>query len=105
MYHIRRVDDHDERSLHMESDVGLRHAVSEAYLRTHHTGALHEIVNDNGELVYVTELKLLLEAPPSGEEEIYVPVTKPAVKPVPWLSLVCWAYIAATLLHMVASRR
>jgi len=53
MYHIRRADNHDERSIHMENEVGLKYAVQEASLRAKHTGVDHQIVDDNGEILFV----------------------------------------------------
>lgn len=37
----------------MENDAGLKFAMQEASLRAKHTGADHEIVDDNGEVFYV----------------------------------------------------
>ena len=53
MYHIKRADNHDESSIHMENEVGLDLAMQEAALRAKHTGIDHHIVDDNGEIVYV----------------------------------------------------
>lgn len=55
MYHVRRSDDHDERSLHIENTVGLNHAMIEATMRCTCTGAVHEVVDDSGKVVFVTE--------------------------------------------------
>jgi hypothetical protein len=48
MYHIRRADTHEERSLHMENEIGLQRAMQEAALRTVYTGVEHEVVDSNG---------------------------------------------------------
>ena len=53
MYHIRRADNHDERSIHVENPIGLSYAVEEASLRAKHTGIDHQIVDDNGEILFV----------------------------------------------------
>jgi hypothetical protein len=55
MYHIRRADNHDERSIHIENTVGFSNAVIEAIMRTSCTGVDHEIVDDNGNVKHVVE--------------------------------------------------
>lgn len=92
MLHIRRSDNHDERSLHMENDVGLRTAIGEAVLRTHCTGVEHEIVDDEGRLVH--EIKIRHEV-----------ISKPEPhKPVPLLTIAAWAWIAAALIFIAINR-
>lgn len=51
MYHIRRADNHDERSLHIESTDGLLRATQEAMLRAEYTGVAYQIVDDNGNII------------------------------------------------------
>jgi len=92
MYHIRRSDDHDERSLHMENDMGLRMAIGEACLRTHCTGVEHEIVDDEGRLVHAIKIKPEVVSKPEPR------------KPVPLLTIVAWAWVAAALLYMAINR-
>lgn len=46
MYHIRREDNGDERSLHANTSEGLEAAIVEAGFRTAHSRATHEIYDD-----------------------------------------------------------
>ena len=67
MYHIRRKDNRDERSIHAENADGLRAAREEAILRTVRTRQAHEVVDDNGvELCLVVPLEDPDEGPGYG---------------------------------------
>ena len=46
MFHVRRIRDREERSIHMHNTQGLASAKVEAELRTQFTGEAHEVVND-----------------------------------------------------------
>ncbi len=105
MYHIRRADSHEERSLHIENTLGFKRAVSEAYLRTHHTGVPHEIVDDNGKHVYTTEAQLLEDLGHLEDNEAPVPVLKSTAPPVPWMTILKWALIGAPLIWILFGRR
>ena len=48
MYHIRRADTFEERSLHQETPLGFEHAVVEAIMRTSVSQIDHEIVDGDG---------------------------------------------------------
>lgn len=98
MYHIRRVDDHDERSLHMENETGFKAAMTEAIMRTHHSGDLHEVVDDNGKRVYIVNAELLADVREKYEADVAARASR---RPIPVHVFMLAAVLAAMTIHMV----
>lgn len=107
MYHIRRADNHDERSLHMENDEGFANAMEEANLRAGHTNAAHQIVDDNGRIAAIVhpaaEETIVIEANGPEGKELIDGMARVAVKP--WKVFPWWywasAYFTATVLFRI----
>jgi hypothetical protein len=106
MYHIRREDNHEERSVHAETEEGFLNATQEAMLRSSYTDGkvVFEIVDDNGKVVskVVTSaqyLDLVRENDPP--EELPVPKTKPKIKTRPYTKFWFWltALAVANLIY------
>jgi len=55
MYHIRRADTFEERSLHQETPLGFEHAVVEAIMRTSVSQVDHEIVDGDGNIKHTVQ--------------------------------------------------
>jgi hypothetical protein len=55
MYHIRRADTYEERSLHSEDKLGFQRAVIEALMRVSNTQVDHEILDGKGVVVHVVQ--------------------------------------------------
>ncbi len=75
MYHIRRVDTKEERSLHQETIEGFSAAINESILRAAYTGVQHEVVDDDGVQLGVTE---------DGAVEVLPVPMKPTVRSWAW---------------------
>lgn len=56
MYHIRRADNHEERSMYANTLTGFEAANIEAGYRAYHTGVPHEVYDDVADRVVNTFL-------------------------------------------------
>jgi hypothetical protein len=98
MFHIRRADTKEERSLHSEDPHGLQQAVEEACMRTNHTGAEHEIVDEDGKRygrVYPVPYDEGEEEEEEEEEPEVLEEPKRALTPPVWARP--WFFVSALL--------
>lgn len=67
VYHIRRADNHEERSIHKDDMEGLEMAIREACFRTYVKQIAHEVVDDDGKVIHVVSVRTEVEPPPVVE--------------------------------------
>lgn len=95
MYHIRRKRDQEERSIYKDDLEGLEMAVCEANMRTRHTSEPHEVVTDEGKLIYSVEVV---------ELDVPYEVIEPVKFGWNWFDKLCAAWLVAMVLHFIFVR-
>ena len=98
VYHIRRVDNQEERSIHKDDMEGLEMALREACFRTLCTKVPHEVVDDSGKRVHIVEP----EPVPDVVEQDNAPPAKPYCWNVDTFYLSAW--VAAMIIFVLLNR-
>ena len=106
MYHIRRADTFEERSLHAEDTLGFQRAVIEALVRVSNTQVDHEILDGKGVVVHVVQALDSQHIDVAAGDLCEVDgMAKVALKPWKLSSTLFWASagFVATLLFRIAT--